>query len=154
MDNVRQISAAVDVVVICKRRKRKRKAKEVWEREWLKRTERGVYRQLLEELRLEDEENYRRYLRMDTKTFQAKLNGFPYQINKYGTRFGAVFLNVGVASNNKFTGKRKIPFCYSGYQCLLAAEAVIHKFPKFDRIRVVTDQYMVLISCYFALAEK
>ena len=28
---------------------------------------------LLEELRLEDEENYRRYLRMDTETFQVRL---------------------------------------------------------------------------------
>ena len=74
MADVRQISAAVAVAIICKRRKRKRKTKEVWEREWFRRrSERGVYRQLLEELRLEDEENYRRYLRMDTKTFQVRL---------------------------------------------------------------------------------
>jgi len=73
MADVRQISATVVVAIICKRRKRKRKAKEAWEREWLRRrTERGVYRQLLEELRLEDEENYRRYLRMDAKTFQVR----------------------------------------------------------------------------------
>ena len=39
-------------------------------------------------------------------------------------------------------------------QCLLAAKGVIHKFPKFDRIQFVTDPYMVLILCYFALAEK
>ena len=74
MADVRQISAAVVVAIICKRRKRKRKAKEVWEREWFRRrTGRGVYRQLLEELRLDDEENYRRYLRMDTKRFQVRL---------------------------------------------------------------------------------
>ena len=74
MADVREISAAVVVPIICKRRKRKRKAKEVWEREWLRRrTERRFYRQLLEELRLEDEENYGRYLRMDAKTFQVRL---------------------------------------------------------------------------------
>jgi hypothetical protein len=77
MADGRQVSAAVIVSIICRRRKRKRKVKEVWEREWLRRrTERGVYRQLLEELRLEDEENYRRYLRMDTETFQVRLMVF------------------------------------------------------------------------------
>ena len=65
------ISAALIVSIIWKRRKREKKMKEVLE-EWLRRrTERGVYRQLLEELRLEDEENYRRW--MDTKTFQVRL---------------------------------------------------------------------------------
>ena len=65
----------------------------MWEREWLRRrTERGVFRQLLEELRLEDECNYRRYLRMDTETFQVRLNGFPYFVNTYSGCFGA-FLN-------------------------------------------------------------
>ena len=88
-----KVSAAVIVSIICKRRKKKRKVKEVWEREWLRRrTERGVFRQLLEELRLEDECNYRRYLRMDTETFQVRLNGFPYFVNTYSGCFGA-FLN-------------------------------------------------------------
>lgn len=35
-------------------------------------------------------------------------------------------------------------------QCLLAAEG----FQSLNRIQFVTDPYMVLISCYFALAEK
>ena len=35
-----------------------------------RRTERGVFRQLLEELRLEDEESYRRYLRLNTEHFR------------------------------------------------------------------------------------
>lgn len=86
MADVRQISAAVAVAIICKRRKRKRKTKEVWEREWFRRrSERGVYRQLLEELRLEDEENYRRYLRMDTKTFQDLLDKVTPLIEKKQT---------------------------------------------------------------------
>ena len=41
-----------------------------------RRTERGVFRQLLEELRLEDEESYRRYLRLNTETFQVRLMVF------------------------------------------------------------------------------
>ena len=42
--------------MICEDSKRKRKTKKVWENEWLpRRTERGVHKQLLEELRLEDE---------------------------------------------------------------------------------------------------
>ena len=42
MADVQQFSAAVIVAIICKRRKKKRKVKEVWEREWLRRrTERG-----------------------------------------------------------------------------------------------------------------
>ena len=53
MADVRQVLAAVIISIICKKRKSKRKAKEVWGREWLRRvTERGVYRQLLVELRL------------------------------------------------------------------------------------------------------
>ena len=89
MAHVRQISVTVVVAIICNRRKRKRKANEVWEREWLKRrTERGVHRQLLEELRLELPE----ILTDGNETISGEVvNGFPYQINKYGTRFGAVF---------------------------------------------------------------
>ena len=37
MADGRQVSAAVIVSLICKRRKRKRKTKEVWEKEWLRR---------------------------------------------------------------------------------------------------------------------
>ena len=53
MADVQQVSVAVIVAIICKRRKKKRMVKEVWERERLiRRTERGVYGQLLEDLRL------------------------------------------------------------------------------------------------------
>ena len=57
MTDVQQVLAAVTVAIICKRRKKKRMVKEVWERELLtwRRTDRGVYRQLLEELTLENE---------------------------------------------------------------------------------------------------
>ena len=48
--DVQPVSAAVIVAIICKRRKKKRKVKKVLGREWLgRRTERGAYRQLLEE---------------------------------------------------------------------------------------------------------
>ena len=74
MADVRKFYAGIIVAIICKRRRRKRKVREVWEKEWLRRRrERGVYRELLEELRLEDAENYRRFLRMDTATFEVRL---------------------------------------------------------------------------------
>ena len=63
---------AVAVAVLCKKRKKRRKVREVREKKWLQRRwEKGVFRQLMEELRLEDELNYRRYLRMDTATFEV-----------------------------------------------------------------------------------
>ena len=58
MADVRQVWATVIVAIICKRRKKKRMVKKVWERKWLRRrTKGGVSRQLLEELRLEEEFN-------------------------------------------------------------------------------------------------
>ena len=57
------ISASA-VIVSEKRQKRNRR---IWAKEWfLKREEKGVYNTLLEELRVQDAESYRHYLRMDT----------------------------------------------------------------------------------------
>ena len=40
---------------------------QVWERDWLQRRwGKGAFRHLMVELRLEDEESYRKYMRMDT----------------------------------------------------------------------------------------
>lgn len=86
MADVRQISAAIVVAIICKRRKRERKAKEVWEREWLsRRKERGLKTGELQEILTDGHENISGEV----------VNGFPYLINKYGTRFGAVSFNCG-----------------------------------------------------------
>ena len=63
---------AAMVVAILQRRKRKRRPRSIREKEWLKRRlQLGVYREILEELRLEDAENYRKYLRMNVATFEV-----------------------------------------------------------------------------------
>ena len=65
-----KLASLISIALIIKRR-RKRRRRSLWTREWLKRNERGVFRQLMEELRLEDPEHYRRHLRMDTSTFEV-----------------------------------------------------------------------------------
>ena len=65
------VSAALVVVILERRKRRKRRLRSTREREWLKRRSKGVYRDNLEELCLEDAENYRRYLRMDVATFEV-----------------------------------------------------------------------------------
>ena len=72
MADRRRVAALVAVVAIMRRKISKRRRKSIREKEWLKRREeKSVYRHLLEELRLEDPQNYRRYLRMDTATFEV-----------------------------------------------------------------------------------
>ncbi|CAB4018963.1 Hypothetical predicted protein [Paramuricea clavata] len=67
-----KLASLLSIALIIKQR-RKRRRRSLWTREWLKRNERGVFRQLMEELRLEDPEHYCRYLRMDTSTFECLL---------------------------------------------------------------------------------
>lgn len=68
----RRQAAVAGVVVIIYRRKGRRRMKAVREKEWLRRrTEKSTFHGLLEKLRLEDPESYRRYLRMDTATFEV-----------------------------------------------------------------------------------
>ena len=63
---------AAMVVAILQRRKRKRRPRSIRKKEWLKRRlQLGVYRETLEELRLENAENYRKYLRMNVATFEV-----------------------------------------------------------------------------------
>ena len=51
---------------------KKKLRRKIWTREWLlKRNERGVYNGTLNELRLTDKENFRKYLRMNTSTFEV-----------------------------------------------------------------------------------
>lgn len=50
-------------------KKRKRK---VWMKDWLREREsKGAYSNILQELRLRDQENFRKYLRMNTTTFEV-----------------------------------------------------------------------------------
>ena len=66
MTDVRIVSAMA-VGVLCKKRRKKQREREVWEQDWLQRRwGKGAFRQLMAELRLEDEESYREYMRMDT----------------------------------------------------------------------------------------
>ena len=44
----------------------------IWVKPWLKRRdEKGAYNNILSEIRLDDAESYRRYLRMNTETFEV-----------------------------------------------------------------------------------
>ena len=52
--------------------KRKRAKRTEWVKLWLSnRSQKGAYNNILAELRLQDAENYRRYLRMNTETFEV-----------------------------------------------------------------------------------
>ena len=68
-------AAAIDFAVLLKRRKKsKRKKRSAWVKPWLqKRTQLGIYDTLLQELRLEEEEDYKKFLRMSTETFDELL---------------------------------------------------------------------------------
>ena len=68
-------AAAIVFAVLLKRRKKsKRKKRSAWVKPWLqKRTQLGIYDTLLQELRLEEEEDYKKFLRMSTETFDELL---------------------------------------------------------------------------------
>ena len=52
--------------------KRKRKNRKIWTREWLLKRERNsAYNTILAELRLKDVEEFRKYLRMNTESFEV-----------------------------------------------------------------------------------
>ena len=58
-------AAAVVIAVVSKQKQQKRKRRKHWVKSWLsRRLEHGIYETLLSELRLEDESNYKNYLRM------------------------------------------------------------------------------------------
>ena len=58
--------------LIKKGRKKTRRKRNTWVKKWLaKRDSRGVYNNLLQEMRLDDVDGYRRYLRMSTDTFEV-----------------------------------------------------------------------------------
>ena len=59
-------------VIIKKKRQRK-----VWVKQWLKRKEQSTYVTLINEFRLRDQEEFRKYLRMNTTTFEVS----PYNSN-------------------------------------------------------------------------
>ena len=68
MDSDEEVAAAAMIIAICvenDERKKTRKRRKVWVKPWLqKRKVHVFYSQLLNELRLEDFEMYKNYLRM------------------------------------------------------------------------------------------
>ena len=53
---------------------KKRKKRSVWMKPWLKnRLRTSAYQNIFQELRLKDSEEFRRYLRMNTETYQVQI---------------------------------------------------------------------------------
>ena len=73
----RKRAAAVVVISCCSEllgtEQPKEKKKSIWVKEWLKKKDRSVYNMLLSELLVQDQEDFRKYLRMNTETFQVEL---------------------------------------------------------------------------------
>ena len=80
-------AAAIVVAVLLKRRKRsKHKKRSAWVKPWLqKQTQFGIYDTLLQELRLQEEEDYKKFLRMSTDTFNELLQLISNDIQKQDT---------------------------------------------------------------------
>ena len=85
MDSDEEVAAAAMIVAICvenDERKKTRKRRKVWVKPWLqKRKSHGFYSQLLNELRLEDFEMYKNYLRMKPQNFHEILHFVRYKIS-------------------------------------------------------------------------
>ena len=73
------------VAILNKRPVKKRRNRKVWVRKWIaQRDSMGAYGALLQELRLEDAEGYRKYLRMNTECFEVwTILSIILHINKY-----------------------------------------------------------------------
>ena len=64
------VACAAIVLASALSKKKKRMSRKVWVKSWLiNRDTKSAYNNILRELRLDDVENFRRYLRMDTETF-------------------------------------------------------------------------------------
>ena len=75
--------AAQIIAVVMKKKNRKRK---IWVKKWLlARENKSVYNNLFQELRVDDAESYRRYLRMNTDTHQELLQSVTPKLEKRGT---------------------------------------------------------------------
>ena len=66
--------------------KRRRRNKKIWVKKWLAaRDDKGAYNNIIQELRLDDVESYRRYLRMNTETFEELLLNISPKLEKQRT---------------------------------------------------------------------
>ena len=86
----------------------------VWVRNWLaERREKGEYDLLLNQLRLEDVESFRRYLRMNTDTFQELMRLVGPKITKKRTNMREpIPAEAKLAITLRFMATESSPFCY------------------------------------------
>ena len=85
----KQASAAIIIALLLKRKKKRksRQKKKVWVKPWLKRRQSlVVFETLLAELRLEDERNYKNYLRMTSENFEELFQLIKDDIRKENTK--------------------------------------------------------------------
>ena len=74
-DQRRKIATAVFILVMLRRRRSRRRARNAWVKSWVGRREKlGAYHNLVQELAEEDPEMYRRYLRVEESTMEMILN--------------------------------------------------------------------------------
>ena len=68
------VAACAVIVGVIARSRQRRRRRRIWTREWiLNRQQHGAYHQLLQELRLCDENSYRNFLRMNVASFEEVL---------------------------------------------------------------------------------
>ena len=66
------------------KRKRQRKRRSCWVKEWLNRCNSlSAYQTILSELRLNDAEYFRRYLKMNTEVYEVKRSYYHYYYRRY-----------------------------------------------------------------------
>ena len=66
------------------KRKRQRKRRSCWVKEWLnRRNSLSAYQTILSELRLNDAEYFRRYLKMNTEVYKVKRSYYHYYYRRY-----------------------------------------------------------------------
>ena len=66
------------------KRKRQRKRRSCWVKEWLnRRNSLSAYQTILSELRLNDAEYFRRYLKMNTEVYEVKRSYYHYYYRRY-----------------------------------------------------------------------
>ena len=74
---IRLESTLIITVLLTKGRVKSRRKRKLWVRKWIARREsRGAYNAIMQELRLEDAEGYRRYLRMNTDSFEVRFANY------------------------------------------------------------------------------
>ena len=85
----KQAAAAIIIALLFKKKKKSksRQKRNVWVKSWFKRRQSlGVYETLLAELQLEDECNYKSYLRMTSENFEKIFQLIKVYIRKENTK--------------------------------------------------------------------